>query len=162
VAGWETHRSHTLIPPTSGIHLNDGFAINNAGQIVALADLPTLRAYLLTPVHTVDATLQLSLPSWQFAAHQIGQTSGPGIIWAYNSGTDVATFSSVQFTGANAQDFAITENTCGSTLAPFTTCKVVFHFTPTAVGERNASLTLNGDAIGSPQIIPVQGFGSSQ
>jgi glucose/arabinose dehydrogenase len=107
-------------------------------------------------------TLQLSLPSWLFATHPIGQTSGPGKIWIYNPGTEAAHFDGIQFTGGNQQDFAITENTCGSTLAPFTTCKVIFHFTPTAAGERNASLALNDNANDGPHVIPVRGFGSSQ
>lgn len=153
-----------VIPATSGWGLAEAHGINSQGQIVGAGSNSAHPGctFLLTPTPTLDATLQLSLPSWQFAAHPIGETSGPGIIWIYNSGPQAATFSSVQFSGADPKDFAVAQNTCGSTLAPFTTCKVAFHFTPTAVGERTASLTLTGDAIGSPQIIPVQGFGSGR
>jgi probable HAF family extracellular repeat protein len=117
----------TLIPPASGWELAIAIAINDAGQIVGLgAHNGRQSIFLLTPVHTVDATLQLSLPSWQFAAHPIGDTSGPGIIWVYNAGTQAATFNSVQFAGADPKDFAIAENTCGSTLAPFTSHRLLW------------------------------------
>jgi probable HAF family extracellular repeat protein len=152
-----------FLPAASGWVLAAANGINNRGQIVGDGiHNGVSRGFLLTPVHTVDADLQLSLPSWQFATHPIGETSGPGKIWIYNSGTQAADFNSIQFAGGDAQDFAITENTCGSSLAPFTTCKVAFNFTPMAVGERNASLNLNDNANDGPHVIPVRGYGSRQ
>ena len=109
-----------------------------------------------------EGGLEFSAGSWVFTGHPIGQTSGPGVIWIYNSARQAASFSGIRFTGADAQDFGIAENTCGSTLAPFATCKVSFRFIPSAAGQRNASLTLSFGANGSPLLVPVRGFGATK
>jgi hypothetical protein len=103
--------------------------------------------------------LLLSNNSWMFGARPVGNTSGPGILYIYNRGTDPINFTSIAITGANASDFSIATNTCGSVLAPYTTCAVMFQFTPAAQGERNAALMLIDNSPISPQSVPIRGYG---
>ena len=51
--------------------------------------------------------------------------------------------------GANAADFAITDNKCVVPLAPLTTCAIQVVFKPTAVGARTATLTVTDATAGS-------------
>lgn len=67
----------------------------------------------------------------------------------------------IYFRGGNAQDFAITRNTCGATLAPYTTCGVAFDFAPRAPGERSAELAFDAtDQRGNA--LPVSGYAIAQ
>jgi hypothetical protein len=105
--------------------------------------------------------LQLSNSSWTFAAHPVGETSGNGVIYVYNSGPKVITFSGTQIvpgTGG-ALNFALSANTCGSSLSPYKTCALTFNFTPTSPGEHIASLNLNDDSENGPIKIPLYGYG---
>ncbi len=53
---------------------------------------------------------------------------------------------SLQLSGADPGEFAITNNGCGSTLAKGTSCTVALTFTPAALGTRTASLAVSDDA----------------
>jgi hypothetical protein len=62
-----------------------------------------------------------------------------------NNGATAAKLGQVSITGANAADFAITEDTCsGTTLAPGTLCQVLVDFVPQnpVASTRTAELTL--------------------
>lgn len=154
-----------LISSASGWNLsNRGFltanGINNAGQIVGRADHNGyLRGFLLTPKPTVDATLQISPSPFTFGTYARGQTSEPGVISIYNSGPQAVDFASIRLSGGNAQDFAITQNTCGETLAANSGCAVTVTFTPATGGERTTSLVLNNTAKTGPQSVAIRGVG---
>lgn len=90
-------------------------------------------------------TLRLSSKDWGFSAHPVGETSGPGRIWIYNTGPWKVTFSKIYFDFGNNSDFKVTEDLCTGVLFAYHTCSVTFDFTPTAVGARKASLELNND-----------------
>jgi hypothetical protein len=103
--------------------------------------------------------LQFSNDYWQFSQQPVGQTSGPGIVYIYNPGTDAINFSSIAISGVNSSDFAIDANSCAAAIAPYTTCAVSFRFTPQAVGPRNATLVFNNDSGTGRQVIPLTGSG---
>jgi hypothetical protein len=75
-----------------------------------------------------------------------------------NSGTAILNISSIAITGTNVADFSQT-NTCGSTLAVMASCTVSVSFTPTTTGTRTAALTINDNAPGAPQSVPLSGSG---
>ena len=77
-----------------------------------------------------------------------------------NTGGVPLHISSIQFSGTNASEF--TTSSCIVTLAPGGTCFVSISFIPTAVGARSASMLINSDAAGSPQILPLTGTGVAQ
>jgi len=105
--------------------------------------------------------LQLSNSSWMFAAHPVGETSGNGVIYVYNSGPKAVTFSGTQIVpgAGGALNFALSADTCGASLSPYKTCALTFHFTPTSPGEHTASLNLNDDSESGPIKVPLYGYG---
>ncbi|HXR78387.1 MAG TPA: choice-of-anchor D domain-containing protein [Bryobacteraceae bacterium] len=106
----------------------------------------------------VSAPLKFSRLTWQFPTRHLGETSGSYVVYIYNPGSPAIRFTSIQFFGGNTQDFAITQNTCGSAVAPYTTCAVSFDFSPKAVGERSTSLVFNDTSYGSPQVVSMSGY----
>lgn len=103
--------------------------------------------------------LQFSNQSWDFGEQPLGSTTGPGVIYIYNPGTDVINFSSIALTGMNSADFVISTNTCGAAIAPYTTCAVGFQFAPQSAGVRSTTLTFNDDSGSGQQTIPLVGAG---
>jgi hypothetical protein len=67
---------------------------------------------------------------------------------------------SLAITGANASDFAEMADTCGSSVAAGGTCTIGVTFTPSAVGQRAATLGITDNASGSPQTVNLSGTGS--
>jgi hypothetical protein len=105
------------------------------------------------------STLQLSNTSWIFAAHRVGETSGSGVIYAYNPGPGIVTFQNTQIVGqGDLLDFNLTGNTCGAKLQPNTTCALTFNFAPLTPGERTALLYLNDNSANGPFEIQLLGY----
>jgi hypothetical protein len=75
-------------------------------------------------------------------------------------GGGVFNFSGFTLTGTNAAEFAIANNTCGTTLNAGT-CSVDLTFTPTAAGVRTATLEITDDQHCSPQPVNLVGGSSA-
>jgi hypothetical protein len=102
---------------------------------------------------------QLTPTSLTFAAQTVGTTSAPQTVTM----TDVSTnnsikITSITITGANAADFAQTNN-CGTTLTAGSSCSITVTFTPSATGARSATLTVNDDGGGLSQSVSLGGTG---
>lgn len=106
--------------------------------------------------------LVLSQTSWGFGGHPVGQSSGPGVIYVYNSGTEPISFSSIAISGSDAADFVLTSNTCSPSVAPYATCAATVVFTPSAPGAKYATLTFTDDSATSTQSVSLGGDGSRQ
>ena len=104
-----------------------------------------------TPAVTLSAT-KLSFPKTV-----IGVTSAPKSVTLTNSGTAILHISSITASG----DFAISNNTCGPTVAVGASCSVSVTFTPTNKGTRKGNLTFTDDAPTSPQIVALVGTGTA-
>jgi hypothetical protein len=65
---------------------------------------------------------------------------------------------SVSITGANAADFAQTNN-CPATLNVGSKCTVSVTFTPSIIGAESATLDVNDNAANSPQTVALTGIG---
>jgi hypothetical protein len=65
--------------------------------------------------------------------------------------------------GTNQADFAVVGNQCaGTTLAgSWSTCEVGLRFTPKALGERNATLTIASNAAAGSKMIALKGVGAT-
>ncbi len=113
----------------------------------------------LTVTGAGGAVITLTPTSLSFGKSPVGVTKGKKKVTATNTGTATATFSSITTSG----DFALVDFTskkkCGSTLAPGASCFVKVSFTPTQVGVRNGTLSLNDNASGSPQTASLTGTG---
>jgi len=64
----------------------------------------------------------------------------------------------VGITGQNPGDFAQTNN-CGTSVATGASCTFTVTFTPTASGNRSATLNITDNAGGSPQQVNLAGTG---
>jgi len=78
-----------------------------------------------------------------------------------NAGSATITISSISL--QTGTQFAISSNTCGSSLGVGASCSVAVTFTPTAIGIASDNLQIfdNAPAPSSPQSIPLIGLGSA-
>ncbi|MDQ6621179.1 MAG: choice-of-anchor D domain-containing protein [Pseudomonadota bacterium] len=89
----------------------------------------------------------LAPSSLNFQNQQIQTPSSPQLITLANVGTAPLNNVVISITGAAQSDFAVQQLTCGTSLAPNSSCGIVIRFTPSAIGARTASLvvtTANG------------------
>src|SRR5437773_2685919 len=104
------------------------------------------------------STVSLSPTSLTFANQTVGTTSAAQVSTLTNTGSTTITISSITPSG----DFALAGlGTCGTSLAPGTSCTTSVNFTPTATGTRTGAVTVNDSATGSPQTISLAGSGVS-
>jgi hypothetical protein len=97
----------------------------------------------------------LSPAGVSFSAIAVGTSSAPQTVTLSNSGNITLNISSIQVVG----DYSPTNN-CPAALAASSSCTISVTFAPTATGARNGSLTINDDAIGSPQTATLTGSGA--
>jgi len=95
--------------------------------------------------------------SLNFGAVPVGKTSDPETVTISGG---VINFSGVALAGANAAEFAISNNTCTGALNGGA-CTVELTFTPTASGVRTASLQIADDKNCSPQTVSLTGGSST-
>jgi subtilase family serine protease len=98
-----------------------------------------------------------------FGGQTVGTTSGAQFITLTNTGTAPLTISAqANLSGPNGNDFKITANGCGSTLAAGAACSIHVRFTPSIVGAENATLSVtdnSGGIAGSTQSVGLVGAG---
>ncbi len=104
-----------------------------------------------------DPKVSLSAVTIAFPDQGTSLTSSPKSVTLTNTGTAPLTITSFSFTGANATDFATT--TAPATVAANGTLSIAVTFTPSAIGNRSATLQINDDAAGSPQPVALSGKG---
>jgi sugar lactone lactonase YvrE len=100
--------------------------------------------------------LILSPTSLEFS-QLVGTTSAPQTVTASNQGTVSISISRIAISGAG---FAISSNTCGTSLGVGASCTVGVTFAPTAIGDTTGALTFTDSAVGSPQSVSLQGNGT--
>ncbi len=146
------------------------YITDNAGGTVG-----TQQNIPLTGVGTNAATAATVQPSsLSYTNQAVGTQSAAQIVTITNTGTlplAISSFSvgtSLDFTVINPNTPGTTSTTPGclyvtNTLAAagtpggITSCFVYVYFTPTASGTRNASLEINDNATGSPQVVSLTG-----
>ena len=109
---------------------------------------------ILTPIAS------LSVGALSFSATTAGATSPAQTITLKNTGGATLNITSISITGANASNFAATNN-CGSSLAASATCTVSITFTPSSAASFSASLSFADNAANSPQSVTLTGAGIS-
>jgi hypothetical protein len=137
------------------------------GQQLAALDLnanptgSTSVVFLPTP----SSMVTLSVDSINFGNPNVG-TSTPAVAITLsnistniNVGAGLLNISQIAIQGANAGDFALTDN-CVSPLSPQASCVIEVTFTPTATGLRSAVLSITDDGGASPQKVALSGTGT--
>jgi hypothetical protein len=95
-----------------------------------------------------------------FAPQTLNSTSQPQTV-TITSGVAPVNITSISIAGANSGDFAIVTNTCGTTLVANSQCTVSVDFTPSAAGNRNATLSIVDSVTGQPAQSLVAGLSGS-
>jgi hypothetical protein len=131
-----------------------------SGQLTIYANISGGQATVaLNGTGTAPASIVLNPLSLNFAATIVNQTTAAQNITISNTGGNPATLQTPVLTGADPTDFALTANTCGTTLAPSTGCTVSIAFTPTAAGTRSATFSIT-DNVGT-QTATLNGTGTA-
>ncbi len=99
--------------------------------------------------------------SLNFGTEAIGQTSAALTTKLTNSEAATLNISTITLVGADAADYLITGNTCGSTLASGASCTVTLTLTPSTTGTRTAVLSIADNAANTPQNVSLTGVGSN-
>jgi hypothetical protein len=148
---------------TTTINLTPGQYKDVAGNPLTTVTIPALSGIiaLSTSSPPPASSITFSPTSYTFGSVSTGTTSGAGNVVVTNSGTTTVTFSGVVLGGTNFGDFNITSNTCTGGVNAGATCSVAFTFSPTATGTRTANISFADTANGSPQLVAIQGNGTS-
>ncbi len=96
-----------------------------------------------------------------FGSQAIGVTSSPLTATLTNSGPSSLSISGAALSGTDASDYAISSNTCGSSLAFGASCSIGVTLTAASAGTRTATLSITDSALNSPQSVTLTGVGSS-
>src|SRR6185312_10835062 len=135
---------------TATLSIDDG--ASNSPQTVALSG---------TGEPAPTATITISPSNLNWGSPNVGVAGTPQSFTLTAGGSGSVNFSSIGFTGADAGDFSITANTCGTALTQGSSCTVTVVFTPSAIGDRVALFSVTDNAIASPQTAEVSGTGAN-
>jgi Abnormal spindle-like microcephaly-assoc'd, ASPM-SPD-2-Hydin len=136
-----------IAPPALGTHYVDASYAGDSNYGAITSDTIPLTGGLPPPA--------VSPISLSFGNEVVGTTSLAKTVTLTNTGTGTLEISSIMPSG----NFAISANTCGSTLAGKKSCKVSITFTPVALGRVTGTLTFNDNAVNSPQTVLLAGTG---
>jgi len=114
----------------------------------------------LSGTGTVPAGVSFSPTTLPFGTQPVATTSAVQTITLSNGGSAAVSISGLTIMGANPGDFEEIADTCGSSLAAGGNCTIAVTFTPSATGQRTATLTITDSASGSPQTAICTGTGS--
>lgn len=106
----------------------------------------------------VKLTVTVSPTTLSFGKINLHTTSPGKTVTLTNTSTSAVTITGITITGANAADFSQT-SPCGGSLAAGASCQITVSFSPTALGQRNGTLSIADNASGSPQTVSLSGFG---
>ena len=99
--------------------------------------------------------------SLTFGQDPYGQTSAGQSVMISNNGSLPLTVQPASLQGSDAGDFTIASDTCnGQAMPPGGSCSVSVTFTPKAVGQRAATLTISDNASPATQSVPLSGDGT--
>ena len=125
------------------------FAILGSHLVLAQSDSA---ATLQAPIVSLSAT------SLNFGNEALHKISAPQYVTLSNTGSGALTINSISSTSNNysqSSNCPISPNT----LPASASCVITIRFTPSAVGTRTGSITINDNAAGSPQAISLTGNG---
>ncbi len=101
--------------------------------------------------------VRLNTVALTFASQQTGTTSAPQNVTLQNFGKTALAITSVV---TSTSQYAVSSNTCGTSLAAGKSCIISVTFTPNAVGTITGSLTITDGDPTSPQVVSLTGTGS--
>jgi 6-phosphogluconolactonase (cycloisomerase 2 family) len=157
-----------FLPPNAGMNstcsVGVSFTPTGTGPRQATLTITTDAAAAQSAQLTGSATaaqagVTMAPDSLAFPSTVQGATSAPQSVTLTSSGAAALHISSVLLTGANANDFAMS-NGCSGAYPANASCTIAVTLSPLGDGARTASITIADDAPGSPQMVPLSGTGT--
>ncbi|HEX9122995.1 MAG TPA: choice-of-anchor D domain-containing protein [Actinomycetota bacterium] len=139
----------------------DAEVLSSLQPVVALlpADmLPMFRSILGGLLPPVGAQIQI-VGGGTFGQVQVGSSSGVRNLVIGNAGDQDLQFSGIQIAGASASQFSQSSDCAQSALPPGGSCTVEISFTPTAPGEKVATLVVQAQDVAASASLPLAGTG---
>jgi hypothetical protein len=116
----------------------------------------TCAAFAALPFTVANRPIVSPTPaSLAFGALSVGATGASKTVTLKNTSTTSVTVNSITASG----NYAITSNTCGSSMSAGASCTVNVAFAPAVAGALTGSLAINDSAPDSPQTISLSGTG---
>jgi VCBS repeat protein/centrosomal CEP192-like protein/FG-GAP repeat protein len=112
------------------------------------------------PLTGVGTAVTLLPSSLDFGSQPVGTTSQPQTVTFTNYAPKAVTISGGGLTGANAGSFALSNNTCGTSVPAGGSCTISVTFTPKRKGQRTATLKVDDNGGASPQTVALSGTGT--
>lgn len=103
----------------------------------------------------------LTPASVDFGSVTVGSTSSSQTFTLANAGNAALAINSIGLAGSNASAFAISSNTCGTSLAAASSCTISVTFTASSAGSATAMLSVADNANGSPQTSSLTATGTA-
>ena len=102
--------------------------------------------------------VNLSPSDISFGSQPIAAASSAQTLTLSNGTSTALSITGVGISGSNPGDFAEVADTCGSSVAGGSTCTIAVDFSPSAAGERSATLSITDSGSG-PQVATLTGTG---
>ena len=138
------------LSPGGTCNLQFTFNPRTIGNIIGAATIVPSSGGTLSPtvvsIAGCHTNISLTPPRLDF-----GMTNGPETATLANLSSSTLDISGTPITGTNASDFAVTNNTCGSSVTAGATCTLDLSFTPGGSGTRNGTLNINDNGACNPQ-----------
>ena len=109
------------------------------------------------------AELNLETTRLSFGSQEVGTTSEVRPIRLTNRGTAPLRIEDIVLMGGQRDDgdFSLTEDCSEKAIGPRDSCTLRVGFQPTATGARSAEITIDSNALNSPQRVQLQGTGTA-
>ena len=156
----QTHTCGTSLPPAGTCTVSVTFKPTTDGAQTGSLTVVDSGGTQFVSLSGTATPLKFTPASVNFGSVKVGTTSAPKSVTVANVGSTTLTITSVNIGGTNTGDFALTGNTCGSSLAAGANCKVTMTFTPTATGSRSGNVTIKDNDPVSSQKILLSGTGT--
>ena len=137
-------------------------AATNYSQTLTISDGDPTSPQIVSMAGTGTPAAEVSLSDYfvAFGGQIYGTTSGPQTVTATNYGSVPVNFNGFSMGGDDPGDFTPT-STCGQQLKPGDSCNITLTFTPQALLNRTASLTINDNTANGMTMMEMGGNGLS-
>jgi hypothetical protein len=158
----QTSNCGSGLSPGAGCTITVTFTPSATGSRSGALSLTSNSSIAVNPIALsgtgVAPAASLSPATLTFANQLVNTSSAAQSVTLTNTGTAPLTISNISISGMSS-DFSQT-NTCGTPLAPSTSCMINVTFIPTAAGGRSAGVIITVDAIaGGQQTVSLSGMG---
>jgi hypothetical protein len=155
----------------SGTDQSNGIAVDSVGNAYVTGntlstDFPTAQPFQSqnkntggTGFVTKVGGVALSPSHLTYAAQNVGTTSPAQTVTSYFSGNGKLNITNISITGADAEDFAETNDCTSSSIPAGGTCTINVTFAPTSNGSRKADLEILDNSGNGPQSVALTGSG---